>query len=90
MTDELSALRAELDEVDRALVDLLARRAALVGLVWQLKEAQGLAMRDLVREATMYAGLLARAEAAGLDGERVRAVFERIVGVDLLARRRDG
>ena len=75
--------------MDRAVVDLLACRAALVDLVWQHKQAAGLAQHDPAREAAIYADLLARAQASGLDRDRVRAVLGRIVGIDLIARTGD-
>ncbi len=86
MTDDLAALRAELDDVDRAVIALLARRARLVGRAWALKDATGSPLRDHARERAIFERLLALAEADGLDSGRVRAVLDHIVGVDLRRR----
>lgn len=83
MSKGLATVRAELDAVDSDLMALLARRAQLVGRAWDLKRDQGLQLHDASREAVIFARLLAQAEADGLDPVRVRAVLERIVGVDL-------
>ncbi len=83
MSEDLATVRAELDAVDRHLIALLARRAQLVARAWDLKRDQGLQLHDASRESVIFARLLAQAEADGLDSVRIRAVLERIVGVDL-------
>lgn len=83
---ELSAIRAQLDDVDRELVALLARRAQLVAAAWRLKDAQGLQHCDPLRETVIFAAALDQAQAAGLDKMAVQAVLEQVVGVDLLAK----
>lgn len=40
MVAELTALRDQIDEVDKALLDLLARRMALVAEVGEVKTTQ--------------------------------------------------
>ena len=42
MVAELTALRDQIDEVDKALLDLLARRMALVAEVGEVKSKYGL------------------------------------------------
>ncbi|MSQ84845.1 MAG: hypothetical protein EXR77_18560 [Myxococcales bacterium] len=82
----LAAIRAELDDVDRELVALLARRAQLVAAAWRLKDAQGLQHGDPAREAAIFAAALDQAQAAGLDRVAMQAVLEKVVGVDLLGK----
>lgn len=77
------AIRARIDAVDDAIVALLAERAALVAEMWAAKAAAGVGVKDPAREADVYARLRTRAEAAGLDGDKVERVFRGVVGVDL-------
>ena len=65
----IDRLRAGIDEVDDAIVALLARRAALVGELWEAKLAAGVGVRDPEREAAVFARLRAAAATAGLDPE---------------------
>jgi prephenate dehydrogenase len=71
--------RARIDDLDRELVHLLARRAELARRVAHSKEALGLAMRDPVREAAVFASRKAWAEAVGLDANAVLDVYAAIL-----------
>lgn len=51
MTDEIERLREEIRAVDRALVDLTARRLALARRVGELKQSVGAPIRNYVVEA---------------------------------------
>lgn len=55
MVAELTALRDQIDEVDKALLDLLARRMALVAEVGEVKV--NTACRFTFRSAGLYARL---------------------------------
>lgn len=55
MVAELTALRDQIDEVDKALLDLLARRMALVAEVGEVKV--NTACRFTFRSARLYARL---------------------------------
>lgn len=57
------------------LVDLLARRLALMPAVAASKRAQGIALEDKDREALVLAEANRTAEAAGLEPAGVRALF---------------
>lgn len=85
MTADLTQLREQIELVDDALVDLLVRRATLVRTIWAHKVRLGLAQVDPAREAAEVGRLLDRAEARGLDPERVRPVLANVIGHDLLA-----
>lgn len=76
----LDDLRAQLDRVDDALVDLLARRASLVEEIWALKAREGIARVDPAREAALRSRLLARASRLGLSERAVESVLAQIVG----------
>jgi len=66
-----SARRSDADH----LLDLLARRLALMPAVARAKAARGLAIDDPEREARVLAGVRARARAAGLDAASVESLF---------------
>ncbi len=76
MTDD----RARIDAIDRALVALLAERAACVARLWHEKAAQGVPRHDAAREAAIFAAVRDEATASGVDPDAVEAVFRRIVG----------
>ena len=64
---ELATLRASIDNIDAALVHLLAERFKATQQVGHLKAARGLPPSDPQREAVQIARLRELAEAAGLD-----------------------
>lgn len=70
MTDEtLAGYRRSIDNIDSALVSMLAERFAITKKVGQHKAAAGLAPADPVREAEQIERLRGLAETAGLDPE---------------------
>jgi chorismate mutase len=66
---ELSRLRASIDNMDAALVHLLAERFKITQQVGELKAANGLPPADPAREAQQIARLRALAAEARLDPE---------------------
>jgi chorismate mutase len=66
---ELARLRASIDNMDAALVHLLAERFKITQQVGELKAAHGLPPADSVREAQQIARLRSLAEQARLDPE---------------------
>lgn len=62
MAVELNQLRDQIDEVDKQMVELLARRLALVEQVGQVKSRYGLPIYAPDREAAMLASRRAEAE----------------------------
>ena len=69
MTAELARLRASIDNMDAALVHLLAERFKITQQVGELKAEHGLPPADPVREGQQIARLRALAEEARLDPE---------------------
>ncbi|MDE2462586.1 MAG: chorismate mutase [Alphaproteobacteria bacterium] len=64
---ELQRLRESIDNIDAALIHLLAERFKCTQAVGQLKATHGLAAADPEREAQQIARLRRLAEAAKLD-----------------------
>lgn len=60
MVAELTALRDQIDSVDKALLDLLAKRLELVAEVGEVKSRYGLPIYVPEREATMLASVVKR------------------------------
>jgi chorismate mutase len=76
----LETTRRLLDNLDDALIDVLAHRAQVVTELWTWKDAQGLARGDPKREAEVVERLLARAAAKGLDATQLEPLLRAIIG----------
>ncbi|MDN5571938.1 MAG: chorismate mutase [Propionibacteriaceae bacterium] len=66
---ELTTLRASIDNLDRALICLLAERFRITQEVGHLKAGRGLPASDPERERRQIERLRALADEAGLDPE---------------------
>lgn len=71
-------VRAGVDEVDRALVALLVRRFGYMDAAARIKPDRS-AVRDEVRKAEVLDNIAREAEIAGLEPERLRAVWNELV-----------
>ena len=67
--EELRCLRDSIDNIDAAVIHLLAERFKCTQQVGRLKARLGLPASDLAREAQQVARLRALAESAKLDPE---------------------
>lgn len=76
-TEPLADLRAQIDEVDDRLVDLLARRLELVAQVGEVKGRHGLPIYAPDRERTMIAAKRAMAQERGVPADLVEDVLRR-------------
>lgn len=65
--DQLDRYRASIDNIDAALIHLLAERFKITQAVGRYKAEAGLPAADLDREALQVARLRALAEDSGLD-----------------------
>ena len=65
--EQLESLRSSIDNIDAALVNLLAERFKCTQQVGKLKADSGMPPSDLEREARQIARLRALAEEANLD-----------------------
>jgi chorismate mutase / prephenate dehydrogenase len=71
----LPVLRAMVDVLDRDLLQIVARRMALVGEIAAFKRQHGLRIRDLDREHDIIDDRCRRAEAMGLPRGEMESVF---------------
>lgn len=81
---QLGALREEIEAVDEALILALARRMELAREIRVVKQRAGQPVLDPAREAAVVGRASARARAAGLPEDEVRALYWKIMA---LARR---
>jgi chorismate mutase len=86
----LASVRAEIEEIDQSIVDLMARRVELARQTGTLKRAAGSFTLDPEREAAVIRRAAALAREAALDEEAVRAVFWQIIGMARRAQQEEG
>lgn len=79
MVAELTALRDQIDEVDKALLDLLARRLELVAEVGEVKSRYGLPIYVPEREASMLASRRKEAQLLGVPPDLIEDVLRRVM-----------
>lgn len=77
MVAELSKLRDQIDEVDRQMVELLARRLSLVEDVGHVKSQHGLPIYAPDREAAMLASRREEAESKGVPPDLIEDILRR-------------
>jgi prephenate dehydrogenase len=76
---EIREVRDLIDDIDRDIVSLLARRLLLARRAGRAKAGMGLAVRDARREAELLARRREWAEANGLDPATVESLFEQVL-----------
>ena len=77
--EELASLRAAFDDVDDAIITLLAQRQRLADAAGVIKRHAGRAIRDDAREASASARRAGKAGDVGADVDVVAAVFDVVV-----------
>lgn len=78
---ELARCRDEIEQIDRQIIGLLARRLTLGRRTGELKRLAGLPILDPTREAAVIRRVTGEARDAGLPPEPIREVFWQIVGM---------
>jgi prephenate dehydrogenase len=76
---QLAETRELIDEIDGAILDLLARRAGLARRAAHAKAELGRGVRDPQREAQLLDDRRRRADELGLDGAAVAEIFQAIL-----------
>lgn len=71
-------VRAGVDEVDRAIVDLLALRFGYMEAAARIKPGRE-AVRDEARKADVLAKVDAAADEAGLDRDLIASLYEQLI-----------
>ena len=76
--ETMADVRAGVDQVDRELVALLVRRFGYMDAAARIKPERS-AVRDEPRKAQVLDNVAREAESAGLDPQRIRAVWNELV-----------
>lgn len=79
MSVELSHLRDQIDEVDKSLLELLAKRLQLVAEVGEVKSQHGLPIYVPERESSMLAARRFDAEHIGVPPDLIEDVLRRVM-----------
>lgn len=87
--DVLARLRAEIDEVDGALIDLAARRQALVAEIGRRKRDRRQPTRDYSREREVHELARRRAAAKGVDPDLADHLLDTLIRASLTSQEWD-
>ncbi len=79
----LGELRAQLDRIDRELVERAAERQRVVSEIGRLKRSAGRQLRDFRREREVLDGVRAHAAESGLDPEVAESLLTRLIEASL-------
>lgn len=79
MVAELAALRDQIDNVDKELLRLLAKRLDLVAEVGEVKSQHGLPIYAPEREASMLASRRSEAQALGVAPDLIEDILRRVM-----------
>lgn len=85
--EALSQLRSELEDIDRALIEVLSRRCSLSREVGRVKREAGIPVVDPAQEASVLRRVGSLARATGLGEEEVRQIFWCIIDLSRGAQR---
>ena len=76
---DLNQFREEINQIDRELLELLARRRQVSRKVIQVKDENGLPLRDVQREEELFDVLIPAGRQLELDAHFVTSVFHEII-----------
>ncbi|QAV23959.1 bifunctional chorismate mutase/prephenate dehydrogenase [Proteus hauseri] len=79
MAEELQGLREQIDQVDKSLLSLLAKRMQLVAQVGEVKNRHGLPIYAPDREAAMLASRREDAQKIGISPDLIEDVLRRVM-----------
>ena len=81
--DELLELRERLDEIDSAIIDLVAERQSVVTTIGEHKLKTGAVLRHYEREREVIDRGMSRAESLGLSPQLARDILETLIHYSL-------
>ncbi|PSQ59316.1 MAG: chorismate mutase [Halobacteriales archaeon SW_9_67_25] len=83
----LEELRREIREIDRDLVDLIARRTYVADTIAEVKAEQGLPTTDEQQEQEVIDRAGENAERFGVDANLVKAIFRLLIELNKVEQR---
>ncbi|WIV67993.1 chorismate mutase [Natrialbaceae archaeon AArc-T1-2] len=84
---ELDELREEIQEIDRNLVELIARRTYVADSIAQVKAAEGLPTTDAKQEERVMERAGENAAQFGLEPNLVKAIFRLLIELNKVEQR---
>nr|WP_217639095.1 chorismate mutase [Haloarchaeobius iranensis] len=83
----LDELRAEIEEIDRDLVELIARRTYVADTIAEVKAEEGLPTTDEQQEQAVMDRAGANAERFEVDANLVKAIFRLLIELNKVEQR---
>lgn len=77
--NDINVLRKQIDEINRQIVELLAKRTAIAGEIAEYKKQRGLPVRVPEREKAVIENVKRLAKEKGLDEKMAEDVFLKIM-----------
>jgi chorismate mutase len=84
----LDELRTEIEDIDREIVELVARRTYVADTIAEVKAEQGLPTTDESQEARVMERAAENAERFEVDANLVKAVFRLLIELNKAEQRR--
>jgi chorismate mutase len=85
---DLEALRQEIHDIDREIVELIARRTYVADTIAEVKADQGLPTTDRSQESRVMERAGANAEQFDVDANLVKAIFRLLIELNKVEQRR--
>ena len=86
-TDDLEELRAEIRDIDRDLVELIARRTYVADSIARVKDERGLPTTDEAQEQAVMERAGENAERFDVDANLVKAIFRLLIELNKVEQR---
>lgn len=83
----LDELREEIQDIDREIVDLIARRTYVAETIAEVKAERGMATTDESQEEAVMERAGENAEAFGVDDNLVKAIFRLLIELNKIEQR---
>ncbi|MBS7646461.1 MAG: chorismate mutase [Candidatus Bathyarchaeia archaeon] len=81
--EKIAALRQKIDEIDEKILLLLKERIEVSKKIGEIKQKQGIPVRDPKREEEKYKHISEKAAEFGLDAEDVKNLFQKIIDISI-------
>jgi chorismate mutase len=81
MPDDLTTLRAKIDEIDDEILLALSERLNICKAIGQAKKKQGKPVRDASRENEVYNRVTEKAAKLGLNSAQIETLYREIVNM---------
>lgn len=87
--EDLDELRQEIADIDREIVDLIARRTYVASTIANVKEEQGMPITDEDQESIVMERAGENAERFDVDANLVKAIFRLLIELNKVEQRNE-